>query len=992
MKLCNKALSTFLAAATMLTAISGAIPAIRAEGTETQLTLETEDNLETGMDALPGADWIQDNLLRDAIVTVSGNPKSGADQNKNYKGNMYDGEASNEWSVGESGNDKSPSIPKVTVDFETPQTVKELVLANCNNPTRFVSEAKITLTDKDGNTYVYTAGNIDKGGMPGSYVFSRAIENVVKAEVIVTKQGQQNNGALSNGYSYLALLDKRYKFTGNKTYYAKNHIGSVGIYDEADGLEGVYIPENASTGNAYLLNGTGGFAGRRPRLVKGTYKVTLYAKLYEPAIETQETTVFKLKYDNNTLNFDRSDFSAVDEYVKIEKNMTLNGDKNSDLKLEYQAGSGAVKIDRILIGKENEETPDPVQPTPPVVDPNELETELPGVTGDEYDPDGKTWIEANLLNKADKSVLVNSATEKAGALSDGNEAVTWNSDTDKAVVTADFSGLEEKPTLKKVILVSLYSKTSNITKAKITIKTSDGTEKYYTANGLRTEGAANEITFKDAIKDVSEVKVEALSATSNAGWAELALLDKRYEYERSYYTEYSAVPSVKEQGIVDPPSGATEESFPVGDWPRGVLNNSGNSGYMIWSPQLNLPAGSYKVAIYAKVYSEETLTSEKQLFNIESFANPKKMQIFTGKDFSKADEYEILKTDITFSGFYSDRLSFWNYNNGRFKIHKIVVYTENTAENLPEPPKYVPQTPENPDIPSGLTARYYRDPNNLVTLPYRIYIPQNYSADKKYSFLLFLHGAGSRGYGNDHVKNVGIINTIMNDPVASEKFIIVAPQCAPNNQWVNTPWGNGSYSQDTVGMSSYLAATYDLICNLKNEYSVDENRMYITGLSMGGYGTWDMITRYPDMFAAAIPICGAADLSRASLIKDIPIWAFHSKGDATVPSSGSRDMVEALKEVGGSVKYTEYSDDAHDAWTRAYSTEELYTWLYSQHKTIYGDANGDEAIDIRDLIKIKKMISTEEYSKEADCNKDSYLNADDIVLMKKHLLGILKIS
>lgn len=235
------------------------------------------------------------------------------------------------------------------------------------------------------------------------------------------------------------------------------------------------------------------------------------------------------------------------------------------------------------------------------------------------------------------------------------------------------------------------------------------------------------------------------------------------------------------------------------------------------------------------------------------------------------------------------------------------------------------------DALSATQIKFYQA-SDYVTLPYRLYLPPDYSQDKEYAFLLFLHGAGERGDGLDHIRNVGIINHILDNPETAGSFIIAAPQCASNFQWVDTPWSEGSYNQDDIPMSRYLTATHELIGELLDTYSIDEDRLYISGFSMGGYGTWDMITRYPDLFAAAVPICGAGDPSKAALIKDLPIWTFHSARDATVPASGSRDMVSALEAIDGNIRYTEYDSDAHNAWSPAYATEELYTWLFAQTK------------------------------------------------------------
>ena len=111
---------------------------------------------------------------------------------------------------------------------------------------------------------------------------------------------------------------------------------------------------------------------------------------------------------------------------------------------------------------------------------------------------------------------------------------------------------------------------------------------------------------------------------------------------------------------------------------------------------------------------------------------------------------------------------------------------------------------------------------------------------------------------------------------------------------------------------------------------IDTRRIYLTGLSMGGYGTWDLIARQPERFAAAIPICGGGDPATAERIKHIPLWVFHGDADSAVKVSRSRDMVAALKQAGGEPKYTEYEGVGHDSWTRTYKSPEIYEWLFSQ--------------------------------------------------------------
>ncbi len=231
-----------------------------------------------------------------------------------------------------------------------------------------------------------------------------------------------------------------------------------------------------------------------------------------------------------------------------------------------------------------------------------------------------------------------------------------------------------------------------------------------------------------------------------------------------------------------------------------------------------------------------------------------------------------------------------------------------------------------------MDALSYTDEDNTV-LHYRLYVPDDYSAEKEYPLVLFLHGAGERGTNNfSQINNVGIINRIINSDTADFDCIIVAPQCATNNQWVDTPWAYGSYVQDNIPISKYMKATKSLISHIESIYSVDSKRLYVTGLSMGGYGSWDIITRYPDMFAAAIPICGAGDPSKAELIKDVAIWAFHGSDDNVVPVEGTRQMVDALEEHDGNIQYTEYPGVDHGSWGLAYAEDNLLTWLFAQEQ------------------------------------------------------------
>jgi predicted peptidase len=127
-----------------------------------------------------------------------------------------------------------------------------------------------------------------------------------------------------------------------------------------------------------------------------------------------------------------------------------------------------------------------------------------------------------------------------------------------------------------------------------------------------------------------------------------------------------------------------------------------------------------------------------------------------------------------------------------------------------------------------------------------------------------------------------------------------------------------------------MSALFELLDSFIDSHPVDRQRIYLTGLSMGGFGTWDAIARRPDFFAAAIPICGGGDLKTASRIKDLPIWCFHGGADPVVAVELSRTMVDAIKAAGGHPKYTEYEGVAHDSWTQTYKNNELFQWLFQQ--------------------------------------------------------------
>lgn len=224
---------------------------------------------------------------------------------------------------------------------------------------------------------------------------------------------------------------------------------------------------------------------------------------------------------------------------------------------------------------------------------------------------------------------------------------------------------------------------------------------------------------------------------------------------------------------------------------------------------------------------------------------------------------------------------------------------------------------------TGFLDKTFKDSAG-VEHKYVLFVPHDYKKDTPTPTILFLHGAGETKQKEGAKPKsppkmpveVGIGPAIKNREKAFP-FLTIIPQ-APR-----FGWGAGS-----DGAKLALAILEDV----EKNYSVDKKRLYLTGLSMGGMGTWSLAVAMPDKWAAIVPICGRGDPKKADKIKDLPCWAFHGDADNAVPVSGSRDMIEGIKKAGGNPKYTEYPGVGHNSWERAYGTDELYEWLLKQSK------------------------------------------------------------
>ena len=214
------------------------------------------------------------------------------------------------------------------------------------------------------------------------------------------------------------------------------------------------------------------------------------------------------------------------------------------------------------------------------------------------------------------------------------------------------------------------------------------------------------------------------------------------------------------------------------------------------------------------------------------------------------------------------------------------------------------------------------------TLNYRMLYPD---ADRlrKYPLVIFLHGSGERGSDNEAQLLWGVQNFATDENMSRYPAFVIAPQCPRTSSW-------SSFSRGGIKVQPAPTTPMKLLIGLIHQFiktmPVDTNRIYITGLSMGGLGTYDAIERYPHLFAAAVPVCGAGDTSRVASIAHIPIWIFHGAEDPTVNPVYDINMLEALIKAGAHPGFTMYPEVGHFSWIRAYNDPLMMEWLFRQHK------------------------------------------------------------
>lgn len=282
----------------------------------------------------------------------------------------------------------------------------------------------------------------------------------------------------------------------------------------------------------------------------------------------------------------------------------------------------------------------------------------------------------------------------------------------------------------------------------------------------------------------------------------------------------------------------------------------------------------------------------------------------------------------------------------------------------------------------------FYDSSSSKRIWYQLLLPDDYSNSKRYPVLFFLHGAGE--IGNDYQKTLRNLKKLfeINGDIAREA-IIVAPQCPEGGWWSLDETNSGD---------GWLSCAFRLLQTIPQNYSVDTNRIYVTGLSMGGQATWSVLQRYGDYFAAGVPICGWGDTSKGYELSKIPIWIYHGVLDDTVSISSSDEMYNAILKAGGNkIHYTRVPNAKHNSWSAAFSDRELISWLFAQNKATnpngrytyispfrVTDANGKTVISKEDISRVRykygdgnnMSFELKLYSESVQKLKNAYLNSN----------------
>ena len=355
----------------------------------------------------------------------------------------------------------------------------------------------------------------------------------------------------------------------------------------------------------------------------------------------------------------------------------------------------------------------------------------------------------------------------------------------------------------------------------------------------------------------------------------------------------------------------------------------------------------YGIIIPVKKNSEATSTSKEILIgNIRNTVRRILLQLKSAGDFHIGISGQRLVLVATNSKMYhylfdileKDFLSAIENGNWSAWTNDTLIYSKSDYKDTPYP-KYLmgEETTISDTVLEKILEKHVFEATDGTKLTYRLYMPYDYDSTREYPVLTFLHGAGERG--NDGSKHLcHVIKDLFNqDNEELYKTIILIPQCPEGQQWVDTPWAEGNYHVSIVPESNENKAVMEILDYLDQAYSINQSRLYLAGISMGGFGVWDLMMRHDERFAAMLAICGGADTIRAERLKNKPIYAVHCYNDNTVPYEGTKEMVDAIRSRGGTSIIFETPDKegkgygGHTgAWYYASREPQILNWLLSQ--------------------------------------------------------------
>ncbi|MCA9248346.1 MAG: alpha/beta fold hydrolase [Planctomycetales bacterium] len=230
-------------------------------------------------------------------------------------------------------------------------------------------------------------------------------------------------------------------------------------------------------------------------------------------------------------------------------------------------------------------------------------------------------------------------------------------------------------------------------------------------------------------------------------------------------------------------------------------------------------------------------------------------------------------------------------------------------------------------------ARQFVDQPTGDTYSYRLMKPAAIQPGQKYPLVLFLHGAGERGTNNRSQLQYFPERMASDELRVKYPAFVLAPQCRASGRWVEVDWGARDSTPMAHQPGQQLSVAMAILDEVLAELPVDRDRVYLTGLSMGGYGAWELAMRRPKLFAAVAPVCGGGDEREAQRIAALPIYAYHGDADGAVPVDRSRQMIAALKAAGGEPRYKELPGVGHNSWNAAYADADgVIPWMFAQRR------------------------------------------------------------